>query len=257
MAQPSFRTAADPSKMNVGEPYCGACGHSLVGCVDSARCPECGRPIIETLMRGGDRGKWGPRYTSEATLFGLPVLSIAFGATATERFGRAKGIIALGDKATGFIAIGGQARGFVALGGVAMGGVTFGGVSLGLFSGTGGVATGALASGGCAAGLLSFGGFSFGYSAWGGMAIGRYAAGGVAMGEHTISSAGSSQVAQQFFNDLAWYYGSSTIANMIQPVLIQFGLILVVATIIAVFARFAHAGHQRRKSFDEARGRVG
>ena len=44
------------------------------------------------------------RYTSQNTFFGIPIIAIAYGADLNngERFGHAKGIIAVGDVATGF-----------------------------------------------------------------------------------------------------------------------------------------------------------
>ena len=44
--------------LKLGEPYCGNCGHRLTGLVDSSKCPECGRPLVEVLTRSG---RWGSR----------------------------------------------------------------------------------------------------------------------------------------------------------------------------------------------------
>ena len=71
-------------KLDLGEPYCGACGQRLTGLVDSSKCPECGRPIVDVVTRAG---KLGNRYRSQATLFGLPLLDIAFGGTHDEPVG--------------------------------------------------------------------------------------------------------------------------------------------------------------------------
>ena len=86
--------------LDLGEPYCGACGHHLAGLVDSSKCPECGRPIVEVVTRAG---KLGRRYRSEATLFGLPLIHVALGATHSETRGTARGIFAIGDYAKGWI----------------------------------------------------------------------------------------------------------------------------------------------------------
>jgi hypothetical protein len=104
------------------------------------------------------------RYTSQASLFGIPLIAIASGPDTTrgERFGHARGIIALGDVATGVVACGAVARGVVAVGGV----------SLGVISSSGGLAVGAVACGGLAFGGLAVGGLAVGVMAVGGLAIG-------------------------------------------------------------------------------------
>ena len=114
-------TAEPAANVQPGDPYCGHCGYSLKGLEESSRCPECGRPLIDVLMRRGDQVIPGRRYESDATLFGWPVIAIAIGSGLGEKRGHARGIIAIGDYATGLLAIGGQARGVVAVGGVAIG----------------------------------------------------------------------------------------------------------------------------------------
>jgi len=52
------------------EPYCGNCGYNLSGLADSARRAECGKPIIEVLMRSESSRAGGGRYRSGVKLFG-------------------------------------------------------------------------------------------------------------------------------------------------------------------------------------------
>lgn len=224
------------------------CGHQLTGCVDSSKCPECGRPIVEVLTRSG--GKWGKRYRSRTTLWGLPLVDIAMGATATERFGRAKGVFAIGDQATGLVAVGGQARGLVAAGGMAIGGVTIGGMSCGVIGAWGGLAIGALCSGGGAVGLLSSGGLAIGYAAMGGMAIGRYAAGGGPIGQYLIGPGNNAPEAVQVFTNLNWFFALGprfTMMSMLQPMVIILGLALVLALLVGAIAAAAHLRAARRE----------
>ena len=119
-------------KREPGEPYCGECGYTLTGATDSSKCPECGRPLVDVLMRPMLDSGTGKRFRSKARIFGMPVIDIALGPRGSESMGRAKGFIAIGNIATGVLAIGGQARGVVEVGGLAMGGVSMGGMSLGL-----------------------------------------------------------------------------------------------------------------------------
>ncbi len=138
-------------------PYCKNCGYILAGLLDSSKCPECGRPIVEVLVRDSFPGAKGYRYESPMRVAGLPLVAVASGPHGRERVGRPRGIIAIGDHPRGVIAIGGLPVGFIAIGGVARGIVTLGGVSIGVFA-LGGCTIGALAVGGLAMGLYAFGG---------------------------------------------------------------------------------------------------
>lgn len=197
------------------DPYCSNCGYSLLGCTDSSKCPECGRPLVEVLTRDPlhPPGYSGVRRRSQQLLFGLPLIDVAFGPHGDERFGHARGFIALGDKATGVIACGGKSIGVIAFGGLAIGVFAFGGLALGfigigglavgLILALGGQAVGAVAIGGGALGLAAFGGFAAGYGASGGMAFGHFAEGGQAVGTHVITAMTRDPAAVSFFQTFA------------------------------------------------------
>lgn len=191
----------------IGDPYCGNCNYSLKGLTDSSKCPECGKPLVEVLQRGPILFKAGRRYQSETRIFGLPLLSIAFGPNETERMGHARGIIAIGDKATGWLALGGFARGLIAFGGFAMGLFSFGGFSLGLIAALGGTTIGGIACGGGAVGGVAAGGGAVGYIASGGVAVGQYARGGGCFGPHVVSATVRDPAAVAIFQDWSWLLG--------------------------------------------------
>ena len=113
-------------------PFCSACGYDLSGAIESSKCPECGRPLVEVLVRDEGAQAARRRYQSEQTFLGLPLVSVAFGRDANGKPGHAKGWLAIGDKATGVVAMGGRAFGVVAIGGVAIGVLACGGLSIGL-----------------------------------------------------------------------------------------------------------------------------
>ncbi len=140
-------------------PYCDHCGYSLKGLTESSKCPECGKPLVEVLMRESFPGRRGYRYQSKKKILGWPLISIATGPFRDERVGRPVGIIAIGDYPKGVVAIGAICLGFVSIGGLPIGLVSLGGVSLGL-----------LAVGGCALGVVAVGGVSIGVWAVGGTA---------------------------------------------------------------------------------------
>jgi hypothetical protein len=94
-------------------------------------------------------GRKAFEYRSEQVWGDLPVVHISVGGRQADgryRFGRARGIIALGDIATGLVAIGGVAIGLFSAGGVAIGLVALGGVAIGLVA-VGAVSIGLLAVG--------------------------------------------------------------------------------------------------------------
>ena len=123
------------------------------------------------------------RYSSSFTLFGWPLVSIAFGPeignSSGQTIGCARGIIAIGDIAIGGIAIGGIAGGGIAIGGISCGGLALGGVALG--------------------GMI-LGGVALGAVACGGVAIGHYARGGAVVGTHVISPQRTDPEAVRMFN---------------------------------------------------------
>ena len=132
----------------------------------------------------------GYEYRSHQTLWGLPLLHIAYGLDLKTGKPRV---------ASGIIAIGNIAKGVVALGGAAFGGLAFGGLSIGLLS-VGGIAAGLVAlGGGAVALLLAFGGAAVAPVALGGGAVGWFALGGGGWGVHAISGNVKDEVARGFF----------------------------------------------------------
>ena len=82
-----------------GAPYCVNCHYDLTGATNTPVCPECGKPLVEVLVRGrhATTGR-ARRYRSETLLFGLPIIDVAIGPDPDggEAFGRARGVIAIG-----------------------------------------------------------------------------------------------------------------------------------------------------------------
>lgn len=224
-----------------GEPYCGNCGYVLSGLVESSKCPECGKPLVEVLNRFG---RWGRRYQSRTRLFGLPIVSWAYGPVPGERMGHAKGVFAFGDRATGIVAVGGMACGVVAFGGLAIGLITFGGLSLGLLAAMGGVAIGALSYGGVSIGGASTGGVVAGVIAVGGLAIGNWAAGGMPIGQFVAGPGGNDQEALNMLASMQWFFGSGSM-GIVQPMLVILGLAAAVSGFVGLLAALAHMRQSR------------
>lgn len=224
-------------QLELGEPYCGACGHRLTGLVDSSKCPECGRPIIDVVTRAG---KLGSRFRSETTLFGLPLLDVAFGATHEQSKGSARGIFAVGDNAKGFVAIGGKATGIVAVGGTAIGVFALGGFAFGLVS-WGGISIGAIAAGGLVLALLGCGGLCAGIVAAGGVCVGLYAIGGAPFGcwiSQEFSSYSQAAPADVFQN-FPWFFGTPPMSVwmfLLQPTIFVVALTIAATLLFAMLA---------------------
>ena len=226
---PQTNDKVSTSAPALNEPFCGNCGYVLTGLTESSKCPECGKPLVEVLTRPTQRFlNAGKRYNSKATLFGWPVVSVAFGPKDGQMRGHAKGIIAIGDIATGGIAVGGISRGVVAVGGLALGLFSLGGATVGLVTATGGMAVGGMASGGGALGLL----------ATGGGAVGIVAQGGGALGVFTRDARGVRPIGENPFADLAWFFGAWPPRGFdaYQPMLATAGITLAVAAIIGLVA---------------------
>lgn len=236
--------ADTPPKVRPGDPYCSKCGYVLVGLHDASRCPECGTSFVDGLIRGrNDLGK-GQRYTSEARIFGLPVISVAFGPNGEEPEGKARGFIALGDQASGFVAIGGRATGVVALGGLCFGVFTAGGASFGLISASGGAAFGGIASGGAAIGGMASGGATVGFMASGGAAIGFYARGGGAVGRFVDSPRRKDPEALSAFAAVEPILGVR--GGIPQVLIFQAGAILTILVVAVLIMAWALRRHDRR-----------
>ena len=149
-------------------------------------CEECGKQISDRAYacpHCGLRRLVGYEYRSQTTIFGWPLLHVAFGRDlATNHRRVARGIIAVGDIAIGLVAIGSGAIGLIALGGGAVGLL--------------------LAMGGAAVGGLAIGGAAIGWAAIGGGALGYYALGGEAQGFHAYGGRLQDPEALEFFRHL-------------------------------------------------------
>ena len=131
--------------------------------------------MIGGISHVGMQAMMGREWRSPTTIFGVPLVHIAYGRdprTGQRRI--AKGIVAIGDIAVGVLALGGTAFGAIAFGGVAIGLVSIGGCAFGLTLALGGLAMGGIAIGGLAIGGLAFGGFAAGYYAVGGGGLARF-----------------------------------------------------------------------------------
>ena len=111
---------------------------------DAPSCPHCGAPFPS---RKDWRG-WGFEWKSQQTLWGYPLVHVAFGRDAGGRLRVAKGIIAIGQFAVGLIAFGQIGIGLL----FGFGQVMFGFTALAQFAiaayfGIGQIATGYIAIG--------------------------------------------------------------------------------------------------------------
>ncbi len=129
-------------------------------------------------------GEWCYEYKSAATLFGLPLVHVNFGA---GRGHKARGIVAMGNSAVGLVAVGYAAVGLFSAGLVSVGLLAFGCLAAGIAAFGAAVVGALLACGGVAVGWWALGGVAVGAYALGGLAVGtNIAAGGMAVGHIAI-----------------------------------------------------------------------
>lgn len=148
----------------------------------TAQLPE--PPAMRRLS--GWAAQWeGRQWRSRLSLFGLPLIDIAFSSRhgSLVKSATMSGCsVSAGPVAKGWFAFGDRAYGILfACGNVAVGGVALGGVSLGIMA-LGGASAGVVSVGGAAIGVASLGGLAIGPIAWGGAALGVWAMGGLAVG---------------------------------------------------------------------------
>jgi hypothetical protein len=248
-----------PAGTQLPKPFCAACGHDLTGAVNSANCPECGRPLVEVLVRpmfGLDRKFLPRRYESKARVLGMPLMSIATGVGTDGKRAHAKGFFAFGDIATGVFAFGGLARGVVSFGGASFGIVSFGGLSFGTLASFGGLSIAFLGSavGGFAAGIMAAGGGAIGLVAQGGLAIGWLARGDKAIGENAWGRGNTPDAASQaVFDQYAWLIGPPGAMPQIHYNLMWTAIIAVTVAALALLLLLAKRTKRDRIAEELAR----
>ena len=114
-------------------------------------CPHCGKPIDEATKAISIPWMFGFEYRSKSSLFGMPIIHLAFGYNPHTGFPRiARGVIAIGNLALGVVAIGGIAAGGFVLSGIGLGMLVVAGIAVGWVA-VGGIAAGAAFALGCLA----------------------------------------------------------------------------------------------------------
>jgi hypothetical protein len=121
---------------------CRACRREVS--VEANTCPHCGAPFpARQTWRG-----WGFEWKSRQSLWGLPLVHVAFGRDARGKLRVARGIIAIGQFAVGGITIAQFGLGAIfALGQFVAAPIAIGQAGIGLLLGLGQIATGHLAVG--------------------------------------------------------------------------------------------------------------
>jgi hypothetical protein len=152
-------------------------------------------------------GKRYAEYSSNRTLFGLPLLHYTQGISPeTNRRVTARGFFAVGRFARGVVAIGQVAYGVIAIGQLSIGIIAIGHLALGVLFGLGQASTGFVALGQLAfAGLFAIGQASGGYVAVGQIGVGEYVLAQFGLGKHVWDMRGAAPEAVQFFGPwLPW-----------------------------------------------------
>lgn len=131
--------------------------------VEANTCPHCGAPFpAKQAWRG-----WGYEWKSPQTLWGWPLVHIAFGRDAKGKLRVAKGIVAIGQFAIGGITIAQFGVGALfGLGQFVVAPIAIGQIGLGLLLGIGQFATGYVAVGQLALGVWVRAQFGLGAHVW-------------------------------------------------------------------------------------------
>jgi hypothetical protein len=148
-------------------------------------CPSCGAPLIVGRRLPGvmKRPKAGFEYKSPLTIYGWPLLHVAFGRDESGRFRIAKGIIAVGQFGIGLI--------------------TFAQIGLGILFGFGQLTAGLIAVGQLApAAIFGIGQFTTGHIAIGQFAIGDWVLAQIGFGVHTWTSMSRDPEAVAYFTGM-------------------------------------------------------
>ena len=148
-------------------------------------CPSCGAPLIMGRHLSGimTRPKVGFEYKSPLTIYGWPLLHVAFGKDESGKFRVAKGIIAVGQFGIGLI--------------------TFAQIGLGILFGFGQLTAGLIAVGQLApAAIFGIGQFTTGHIAIGQFAIGDWVLAQIGFGVHTWTSMSRDPEAVAYFTGL-------------------------------------------------------
>ena len=207
---------------------------------------------LQTISQGPDQIGWnrkqstpvGREWKSNATLFGWPIVHVAFGRN--PRTGEkmvAKGVVAIGDVAVGGLAVGGASVGIISVGGVAAGVNAMGGCAAGLQAAVGGFAVASVAFGGMAIGLIAFGGSALGALAFGGAATGYVVGGGGSSGRYELEGVGIWNPPEFADSTLA-----TALANPSMPIATFVVAFMMMIGPAALIAAFVSAGISRSRA---------
>ncbi len=157
---------------------CRECGNEVSA--QARACPQCGAPFPARAQWSGTGMEW----KSQATLYGYPLVHVAFGRNAEGRLRVAKGVIAIGQFAIGVVTIAQFGVGLL----FGFGQFLFGLTAVAQFAG---------------AIYFGVGQFATGHVAIGQIALGTYVLCQVGSGAHVWSPSHHDPVALEYFGHLA------------------------------------------------------
>ena len=167
--------------------FCPSCGDRIAP--EHRFCPSCGAetaPSADGMPRRGRRREcrtWGREWRTRASIFGLPLIHVAYGRNEFGRLRVAKGVFAIGQFAVGLVTIAQFGVGVL----FGFGQFMLGYVAVAQFAGTG---------------LFGLGQFAAGQTAVGQFALGVHALGQMAFGAHVWDTTTRDPEAVQHFTEL-------------------------------------------------------